>query len=260
MLKQLTLLTSFVAVHGHGHMTKPRPRPPLWAEPSMTGHTSETADYRWREPPFTLNGPMTHSSHAYRADSYACHDFASESPQTTLTAGASLDLEWVLEARHPGDCALYISYDENTDVPTSWIKLGDFPGCVDQATFPTFDGVAPPQDNKWTLTLPSWLPSSDHAVLRWEWMAVQQVVNVEFYTTCADVKIVGTSESTADFLSKVSPVVAAAASEDGARAAAAVGGGVRAAPRDAILRRSLDTATGPPCSPCSCNAFTVRTE
>ena len=109
-------------------------------------------------------------------------------------------------ARHPGDCALYISY-ENTDVPTNWIKLADFPGCVDQATFPTFDGVAPPQDNKWSLTLPSWLPSSDHAVLRWEWMAVQQVVNVEFYTTCADVKIVGTTESTADFLSKVSPVV-----------------------------------------------------
>merc|ERR550514_2360488 len=108
----------------------------------MTGHTSETADYRWREPPFTLNGPMTHSSHAYRADSYACHDFASESPQTTLTAGATLDLEWVLEARHPGDCALYISY-ENTDVPTNWIKLADFPGCVDQAIFPTFDGVAP---------------------------------------------------------------------------------------------------------------------
>ena len=36
---------------------------------------------------------------------------------------------------------------------------------------------------------------------------MQQVVNVEFYTTCADVKVIGTSESTADFLSKVSPVV-----------------------------------------------------
>ena len=72
----------------------------------MQGHTSATATYRWNEPVFTLNGPMSHNGHAYRADSYRCHDFKAETPQNTITAGAALRLAWTLEAAHPGDwCA-----------------------------------------------------------------------------------------------------------------------------------------------------------
>ena len=40
---------------------------------------------------------MTHNGHPSRADSYSCHDFKSESPQTTITAGESLDLAWTFE-------------------------------------------------------------------------------------------------------------------------------------------------------------------
>ena len=95
------------------------------------------------------------------------------------------------------------------DAPSNWIKLADFPGCIDQAKVSTFDGRAPDQYNEWTLALPSWLPGSEHAVLRWEWTSVQQVSNIEFYVGCADVKIVGTAETPdSSFLAKVTPVSA----------------------------------------------------
>ena len=55
----------------------------------MQGHTTASATYRWNEPVFTLNDPTGGGGHSYRADSYRCHDFKAETPQTTITAGAS---------------------------------------------------------------------------------------------------------------------------------------------------------------------------
>ena len=89
MMRVGLLLLGCDAAHAHGYLTMPRPRPPLWAEPGMQGHTSASATYRWNEPVFTLNGPMAHNAHSYRTDSYRCHDFKAETPQTTITAGAS---------------------------------------------------------------------------------------------------------------------------------------------------------------------------
>ena len=97
MMRVCLLLLGCSAANAHGRLTVPRPRPPLWAEPDMQGHTSATATYRWNEPVFTLNGPMSHNGHSYRADSYRCHDFKAETPQTTITAGASLGLAWTLD-------------------------------------------------------------------------------------------------------------------------------------------------------------------
>ena len=90
MMRVFLLLLGCSAADAHGRLTVPRPRPPLWAEPGMQGHTSATATYRWNEPVFTLDGPMSHNGHAYRVDSYRCHDFKAETPQTIITAGASL--------------------------------------------------------------------------------------------------------------------------------------------------------------------------
>ena len=57
--------------------------------------------------------------------------------------------------------------------------------------------------------MPAWLPTSEHAVLRWEWTSVQQVTNIEFYVTCADVEVMGTAEvPDSSFLAKVTPVTA----------------------------------------------------
>jgi hypothetical protein len=154
----------------HGRLLSPTPRPPAWRMPSMTGHVSPTATYRENEPPYMLGGPTFMSGHQYNESSFRCHDFAPTAPSTTITAGGDLSLQWLLEANHPGDCSLYISYDEPTSPhpgPATYFKLANFVGCVDQAQLPTFDGRAPPVANAWQMTLPSWLPSASHAVLRW---------------------------------------------------------------------------------------------
>ena len=105
-------------------------------------------------------------------------------------------------ATRPPSCA-------QVDAPSNWIKLADFQGCVDQRKVATFDGTAPDNYNEWSITLPAWLPTSEHAVLRWEWTSVQQVTNIEFYVTCADVKVMGTAEvPDSSFLAKVTPVTA----------------------------------------------------
>ena len=95
------------------------------------------------------------------------------------------------------------------NAPSNWIKLADFPGCVDQSKVASFDGNSPDRYNEWEITLPAWLPASEHAVLRWEWTSVQQVTNIEFYVTCADVKVMGTAEvPDSSFLAKVTPLSA----------------------------------------------------
>ena len=179
----------------------------------MTGHTAADATYREDEPPFLLVAGATQmNGHAYSAQqcSFRCHDFAAGAPSTTIVAGTPLDLQWSLTARHPGDCSLYLSYDEpSTPFPgaSRWFKIAAFPGCVDQALFPAFDGLDPPTHNTWSLVLPSWLPSCDHCVLRWEWLSVQQTTDVECFTSCVDVRIVGTAETHEIALPKISPTV-----------------------------------------------------
>eukprot|EP00964_Phaeocystis_antarctica_P154014 scaffold122511_cov63-Phaeocystis_antarctica.AAC.2 len=189
-LLAIAVLLSIDAVHAHGHLTQPRPRPPVWARDSMEGLTSASSEYRMDEPTHSLlNGPVTHTGHLY--ESYACHDFkAEDEPSTTVTAGAPLTVEWDLEAKHPGDCSLYMSYDDDGGTyaaPKDWIKLAVFPGCVDQQLLESggFDGGSPPKVNTWRVEMPQWLPSSSHAVLRWEWTALHVVgINdVEFYAT-----------------------------------------------------------------------------
>ena len=55
MMRVCLLLLGCSAANAHGRLTVPRPRPALWAEPGMQGHTDATAIYRWNEPVFTLN-------------------------------------------------------------------------------------------------------------------------------------------------------------------------------------------------------------
>ena len=191
----------------HGHLTTPVPRPSSWAPGKEQGATSPAATYRYDQPTHSLDGGMTHEAHTYGDTSFRCHDFAASTPTTTITAGATLDLAWELPANHPGDCALYISYETDKVAPERWVKLHDFIGCVSKSDLPTFTGPAPNTANTYQITLPDWLPSSDHAVLRWEWHSVQQVTNVEFYTTCVDVIVSGTGDSADTFYSKASPVV-----------------------------------------------------
>ena len=101
-----------VAVDAHGRLLVPRPRLPLWSAPGMAGHTEVSASWREDEPPFLLSGPTTFNGHEYTSAAFRCHDFAAAEPAVVLVAGTALELRWTLPANHPGDCSLYISYDE----------------------------------------------------------------------------------------------------------------------------------------------------
>lgn len=84
----------------------------------------------------------------------------------------------------------------NTGHPgaSRWFKIRDFVGCISPHLLPSFGGVDPPVSNWAAITLPAWLPSASHAVLRFEWLAVQQAAHIEFFVSCADVVIEGTAE------------------------------------------------------------------
>ena len=160
------LLLGCDAAHAHGYLTRPRPRPPLWAaESGMQGHTGAAATYRWAEPVFTLDGPRVSSGHRYRADSYSCHDFKAETPQTTITAGESLDLAWTFEAAHPGDCSLYISFDAEVrrglvtppPLQTETQHANDTPPTLHRSTHPPTGSSSP--TFRGASIRPRWIPS-----------------------------------------------------------------------------------------------------
>jgi len=79
---------------------------------------------------------------------------------------------------------LLISHDDNdnvADTQKKWFKIASYSQCNLQNVV------------NLPLNIPSYLPSCDHCILRWEWYALHlQAINiVEFYSQCADVKIVG---------------------------------------------------------------------
>merc|ERR1712217_225736 len=102
--------------------------------------------------------------------------------------GSNLTVTHTMEARHPGDCYLYISYDGAN--PINFFKIAALKGCGAP------NGLDPPTPYTATIDLPAALPPCDHCVLRWEWTAHQQVSDIEFYVQCADIKIESTAGPT----------------------------------------------------------------
>jgi len=156
---------------GHGQMTTPAVRP------DADGFAESFVQ---RRPTHTLSGPVF----GYGAGAYRCRELppTGGAPETTLVAGQAFDVAWKMEAGHPGDCYLYVSYDSDVVDPINWFKIAVFPGCG------AADGLVVP-DTSTSAVLPADLPACDHCVLRWEWTAHQQVSNIEFYVQCADIAI-----------------------------------------------------------------------
>lgn len=144
-------------VYGHGRLSTPR-----------------TRDQQLGRAVHQQNAPVPFTSQQ------VCRDLEPQIPETTLVAGSSIKTTFTYEAPHPGDCFYYLSYDTNSE-PTKmqWFKIAQIRDCHLLSDY--------------ELTIPDWIPSSDHAVLRWEWYGLQQVYNVEIYVQCVDVKIVGSS-------------------------------------------------------------------
>jgi len=169
MFKQMiNLLFSIVQVYSHGRLTSPIPR-----LKNVSGGINA--------PIYTCLGPAFMTS----STSMRCHDTPANPPSITVNAGDTIQIELTMEAPHPGDCSIWLSYDKNVDSPQEWIKLKDYPGCFSPNGIDTFQG-----SKSFPLFFPQFLPSCDHCVLRWEWYTVQQVSNVEFYVNCVDIKII----------------------------------------------------------------------
>lgn len=164
----LFILFNLPTLEAHGRLTIPQPR-------------LKIVDGGLNAPIYTCFGPAFQTSET----SMRCHDAKKSSFLTTYNAGNTINLEWVMEAPHPGDCSIWLSYDTNVDSPQNWIKLKDIPGCLSPNGIDTPSGK-----NTYSFVLSENLPSCEHCVLRWEWYSVQQVSNVEFYVNCADIKIV----------------------------------------------------------------------
>lgn len=159
-------------VLGHGQLTVPLVR----------GDSQGLREsHEQRAPVFTIAG----NRGGYSETSMRCHDFLpDDSPQTTLQAGETFEATWTMEAGHPGDCYFYLSYDSDPSNAVNFFKIAAIPGCGAP------DGLNIPASVTTTVLLPPEVPACDHCVLRWEWTAHQQVVDIEFYVQCADVKII----------------------------------------------------------------------
>eukprot|EP00732_Lithocolla_globosa_P007023 Lithocolla_globosa_v1_NODE_8562_length_806_cov_295.687084.p2 type:complete len:225 gc:universal NODE_8562_length_806_cov_295.687084:114-788(+) len=172
MLALLALVGSAI---GHGHLTQPTVRP----DPTY----GSVDNWLQQEPVFTLNGP----TNQYTNGATRCHDFTTRSNRTTVNAGEVMTVDWRYQANHPGDCVFYLSTpDQDQSAPEFWVQIARYPGCGELV-----DGISPRTEQSWQIRIPSQFPRCDDCVLRWEWHALQQVSNVEFYVLCTDLFING---------------------------------------------------------------------
>jgi hypothetical protein len=138
---------------------------------------------------FDLQVPSSQWDYSYTAP-IGTHDHISqplckypkpENPVVTWKAGQKVTIEFDGTANHGGGwCQIGISYDLNNS-PGSFVRVGDpIPNC-------------PISGQPISVTLPSDLPASDHAVATWIWNNKQG--NREMYMNCFDIKIEGPSRA-----------------------------------------------------------------
>jgi hypothetical protein len=194
----LILFDGAARVRAHGHLLVPQFRRTMAIGSQIRGY------YVYH--PFTNHQPHCVQGHCFGPTSFRCKDTAADTPHTTLRAGDDLTVSIYFQAFHPGDCSLYLSYDDDKVAPTRWFVLSHHPGC----------GGAGPSDTSlpdgstltFTISLPPWLPSCAHCVLRWEWTAVHVRSSRQLYVDCADVAVIGSNpEPTASVLARISPMV-----------------------------------------------------
>lgn len=138
---------------------------------------------------------------------FTCRNRPQESPKSEIEAGKTLEVHYDVWASHPGDCAIYVSYDIDPipDAEKRWIKIHDWKecGCIDERSPCEFVPLIGYYPRKVNITIPDWLPPSDHAIFRYEMYATHMRFNnkdrpfmlVELYATCADVVIKNKNEN-----------------------------------------------------------------
>lgn len=163
----VVLLGAVYYVDAHGWMTNPVPRG-QYASPK------KRADEEYG--PASLD-PM-HPNMVCHGDNTPIP----ESQRRTFVAGQKLNVTAEYNAKHPGDCFVYLTYDGALpDAQKKWFKIWEKHEC---------------DRSDWdTITIPSYLPSASHAILRWEWYALHVMAagtgTVEYFVQCADAFIIG---------------------------------------------------------------------
>lgn len=161
-IKQLLFVFLIIqTVFGHGRMIQPTTR----------------VKHRGYE-----NDPIGFSNQeGYNKPEWVCRHAARSEPQEVLVAGEELTVWTQITADHNGDCDFYISYDVDASrEKMTWFKIANHYQCA-----ATLEGKL-----KETVKLPTWLKNG-LAVLRWGWYAVHNHPNIEFFSQCSDVVIVG---------------------------------------------------------------------
>lgn len=106
-----------------------------------------------------------------------CRNTKKGSATLTVTAGKTTPVKWDFSANHVGDCFMYLSYDGGT----KWFKIAQWAKCNTM------------NHQTQQMMIPSYLPSCDNCIMRYEWYALHVWPTIELYIDCIDVKIIGSS-------------------------------------------------------------------
>jgi len=147
-------------VDAHGRLTVPTPRDAHFGATSSTQNSPVD------------NNPLTNE--------FVCRNYAAvpSSNFISVQAGENVNVQWSFSAAHVGDCFAYLSY--TPDLPDNqkvWFKIKSWARCEQT------------MNQNMPVTIPSYLPSCDHCILRWEWYALHVRPTIEYYAQCVDVRI-----------------------------------------------------------------------
>lgn len=160
----LALVLLSCSVDAHAWLSNPKPRGQYLSPPKAS----------WEE--------YKPAAHNPNDTNFVCRNDPA-SPKATwvpMRAGEKQSFTISFNALHVGDCFVYLTYDgDKATSEQKWFKIWEQHSCKDQSEY--------------SVTIPSYLPSGEHVVFRWEWYALHIYPTVEYFASCFDATITGSA-------------------------------------------------------------------